>query len=380
MRREIYLDNNATTQPLGPVANAVADCLSNNFGNPSSPHARGRRARRLLENARQSIADFVTTDAASIIFTSGTTESNNMVISAALDQGRAIVFSSGEHPSVAIAADRANSTVVEVGLDCDGVVNLAELRKVLIAHPNALIAMHWANGETGVIQPVEEICQLATSFGAQTLFDGAQAIGRILRTECSPNYDFLTFSSHKLHGPQGVGVLCLGSGNMVTPLIFGGGQEGGLRSGTENLPGSVGFGVACKERQRSLDENLKHLQQLRDKFEAKLLNNLYGVRINGKDTQRVSNTSNITFHGVDGQALAARLDAENVICSQVSACSSSRPSPSKTLMAMGISEAEAFSSLRFSFSILNTMEDALEAADIVAHEARFLREVLGCVQ
>ncbi|NOD36648.1 MULTISPECIES: cysteine desulfurase family protein [unclassified Ruegeria] len=380
MRPEIYLDNNATTRPLASVADAVNVCLTENFGNPSSPHARGRRARQALETARQSIAELMSTDLANVIFTSGATEANNTVISAALSKGQKIVCTSGEHPSVESAAKYTDHDLIEVGLDSDGVVNLAALREALNAHPRSLVAMHWANGETGVLQPVDEVCELATYFGAKTLFDGAQAVGRVPRDELSAKYSFLSFSSHKLHGPQGVGVLCLGDNSKVTPLISGGGQERGLRSGTENLPGAVGFGVACRERRLSLEGDLEHLRQLRDTFEAALSEGLEGIRINGKGARRVPNTSNITFHGVDGQALAARLDAENVICSQVSACSSARPSPSRTLMAMGISEEEAFSSLRFSFSILNTMEDALEAADIVSQEARFLREVLGCVQ
>ncbi|MBS8225757.1 cysteine desulfurase family protein [Vannielia litorea] len=380
MRREIYLDNNATTRPLGSVVDAMAECLGDGFGNPSSPHARGRRARQALEPARQSVAELVAIEPENVIFTAGATEANNTVIAAALRHEQKVICTGGEHPSVGAAAGRLIGSRVEVGLDQDGIVDLARLRDVLLAHPKSLVAMHWASGETGVLQPVEEVCELASYFGAQTLFDGAQAVGRVPREECHPNYDFLTFSCHKLHGPQGVGALCFGDKAEVEPLLFGGGQEAGMRSGTENLPGIVGFGVACRARHQSLDSDLEKLRQLRDSFEAKLAEDVEGIRINGKGARRVPNTSNISFLGVDGQALAARLDAANVFCSQVSACSSARPSPSSTLLAMGVSEEDAFSSLRFSFSILNTMKDALEAAEIVASEVRFLREVFGCVQ
>ncbi len=380
MRAEIYLDNNATTQPSKAVADSIIEILISDFGNPSSPHNRGRRARRSLETARHSIAELISADPARIVFTSGATEANNMVIAGALGKGQKIICTAGEHPSIESTAEYMDGELVKVGLDSDGVINLAALRKALAKNPKSLVAMHWANGETGVLQPAGEICELAAYYGAQTLFDGAQAVGRVPHDECKSSYDFLSFSSHKLHGPQGVGVLCLGDDSQVLQLISGGGQENGLRSGTENLPGAVGFGVACRERRLSLENHLEHLRLLRDSFETKLSESFEGLRINGKGARRVPNTSNITFPGVDGQALAARLDAVNVICSQVSACSSARPSPSKTLIAMGISEEEAFSSIRFSFSVLNTMEDALEAADIVAQEARFLREVLGCVQ
>ncbi len=380
MHSEIYLDNNATTSPLRAVVCAMVENLGVGFGNPSSPHARGRRARQSLENARNSVAELISADPSRIVFTSGATEANNMVIVEAIRKGRKIICTEGEHASIESTAEFFDCEPIKVGLDSDGVVKLTELREALTEYPKSLVAMHWANGETGVLQPVDEVCELVAYYGAQSLFDGAQAVGRVTREEYETKYDFLSFSSHKLHGPQGVGVLCLGENRTVAPLIAGGGQEGGFRSGTENLPGAVGFGVACSERNIALEKHLEHLRQLRDCFETMLSANVEGIRINGKGARRVPNTSNITVHGVDGQALAARLDAENVICSQVSACSSARPSPSKTLMAMGLSEAEAFSSLRFSFSILNTMEDALEAADIVAQEARFLREVLGCVQ
>ncbi len=380
MRAEIYLDNNATTQPSKAVADTIIEILGCDFGNPSSPHNRGRRARQSLETARNSVAELISADPSKIVFTSGATEANNMVIVEAVRKGRKIICTKGEHPSIESTAEYFDSEPIKVGLDSDGVVNLAELREALAEYPNSLVAMHWANGETGVLQPVDEVCELVAYYGAQSLFDGAQAVGRVTREEYETKYDFLSFSSHKLHGPQGVGVLCLGENRTVAPLIAGGGQEGGFRSGTENLPGAVGFGVACSERNLALEKHLEHLRQLRDCFEAKLVESIEGLRVNGKGARRVPNTSNITFSGVDGQALAARLDAANLISSQVSACSSARPSPSKSLMAMGVSEEDAFSSLRFSFSILNTLDDALDAADIIAQEARFLRGVLGCVQ
>ena len=383
MSSEIYLDNNATTRPLQCVVQAMLACLTSDYGNPSSLHTRGRQARRAVETARQDVAALLDSEAGDIIFTSGATEANNTILRGAISKRQTMICTETEHPSIHKLIWR-NRTGMVLPVDSNGIIDLNVLADTLEhhsrttpAHEKILIALHWANGETGVLQPVAEICRLAEQHGAITLFDAAQAIGRMPTAEFDQPYDFLTFSAHKLHGPQGIGVLHAKSETGIIPMMSGGEQEYGVRSGTENTPGIIGLGTACSKRHDHLDTNLAHLAILRDLLERTLGKHIPDMIINGQAVSRVPNTTNITFPGIDAIALVARLEAAGILCSQTSACSSARPEPSTTLLAMGISEENAFSSLRFSVSILNTRIEIQQAAEIIAQEVETLRNITG---
>lgn len=373
----IYLDNNATARALPAVIEAVVRVLGENFANPSSPHGRGTHGKRLLSIAREQVATLLGCVSDAVTFTSGATESNNAVIAMARRAGLRVVCSAGDHASILETAlhsapdDRATSVI---GLDRRGLVDLAELEAVLACKPQSLVALHWVNSETGVIQPVARIVEIARRHAAVILIDAAQAVGRLPIDAAALDVDYLTLSGHKLHAPQGTGALFTKPGATPPILLYGGGQERGYRAGTENLPGIVGLGVACEARRQHLAGDIAQMAALRDRFETAVLTRCDDVVVNGS-VARVPNTSNLRFSGVDGQALVAQLDRKGIACSQASACSSHRPEPSAVLRAMRLSEEEAFQSVRFSFSILNTEDEVDQAIEIVQSVVQHLRLV-----
>ena len=284
-----------------------------------------------------------------------------------------------EHASVLKPLERADADgrVVWLGVDSLGRVDPEGVaRAARMARPakRRVLAIQAANGETGVVQPVDQVVsEFRSAFdNGFVLLDAAQAVGRRRLFLNSLGIDAVSFSGHKLHGPQGTGALIVANPNVaITPLILGGGQERGLRSGTLNVPGVVGFGVAAQRRREDFLPCITGLGRMRDSFETRLKERLGNhVAFNGVGAERVTNTSNVRFAGVDGMRLLALLDERGVMASQGSACSSGKPEPSATLTAMGLSAGEAYSSLRFSFSILNDIDQALAAADIAAELAR----------
>lgn len=373
----IYLDNNATTRTLPDVIEAVVRVLGEDFANPSSPHGRGAYGKRLIAIAREQVAGLLGCDSGSVIFNSGATEGNNAVIGMARQAGLRVVCCAGDHASILETARRTaadDAATAVVGLDSSGLVDLAELEVVLADGRPSLLALHWVNGETGVIQPVAQIVEKGRSHAAVILVDAAQAVGRLPIDAAALDVDYLTFSGHKLHAPQGTGALLTKPGTRPPTLLFGGGQERGYRAGTENLPGIVGLGIACEARRQHLAGDIFRMAALRDRFEHAVLARCDGAVVNGS-ASRVPNTSNLRFSGVDGQALVAQLDSRGIACSQASACSSHRPEPSAVLRAMGLSEEEAFQSVRFSFSILNTDDEVDGAVEIVQSVVQHLRLV-----
>ena len=373
---EIYLDNNASTRALESVATAMLSVLTEDHGNPSSPHARGARARAKLEAARQNIAGILHCEPdkpEQVIFTSGATEANDMVLRDAIGKSENLICTEAEHPFIMQAVENSG-TGIFIPVDDTGVMDLSALEAVLRKTcPDALIVTHWAHGETGVIQPVAKICRLAAEYRARTLFDATQAMGRVSSDDLDLPYDLLSFSGHKIHASQGIGVLHVKSDYRLSNVQDF--QEFGFRPGTENTPGIVGLGQACADIYENFQTHCITLTLLRDAFEYRLVEKMPNVIINGGKTPRIPNTSNITFPGIDGMTLAIRLEQRGILCSRISACRSARPIPSDTLLAMGRSEEDAFSSLRFSFSILNSMEEALKAAEYVIEEVCILRRL-----
>ena len=365
---EIYLDNNATTQPLPEVRTAVLNAMGGSFGNPSSSHAAGDRAREQLNNARSSLASLLGGEPTSIVFTSGATEANNTVIRSFSGPGRRIVSTAVEHSSVLAALDRIEPEGTEVVLlpvGRSGLVDPDDLRDA-ITEKTALVSIQWVNSETGVVQPVADFGRICSEAGVPFHTDAAQAVGKLPVNLRELPVDFASIAGHKFHAPPGTGALYLGGTAWLRGLLDGGDQESGLRAGTENVPGIAGMGCAAGIRAGSLPKTITRLGKLRDQFESEVMDRCPGVSVNGGRATRVCNTTNLLFDGVDGQALVARLDQRGIRCSQSSACTNHRPEPSHVLRGMGLSEEEAYASVRFSMSVLNSEEEVVAAAVAVA--------------
>jgi len=367
---EIYFDNNATTKPLPEVREEVYKLLGDEFGNPSSAHKVGERARKHLADAREKTASLIGSRPSRLIFTSSGTESNNMAFfSRTRDKGKKcrVVTTTVEHSSIRKMCSHLRINGVEIELikvDAKGLIDLDELRKA-INGDTTLVSVQWVNNETGVIQPVIEAGEICKENGVPFHTDAAQAVGKLeMRVEDLP-FDFLTFTAHKFHGPQGVGAIYTKDKFLLAPILFGGFQEEGFRPGTENLPGIAGLGKAAELRKEGLLRLTAQMKELRDRFEAMVLDFVPGTRVNGDVKRRICNTTNIMFGGIDGRKLVRELDREGVMCSQSSACTNFEVSPSYVLCSMGLSETEAYSSIRFSFSVENTFDEADRAVQLI---------------
>jgi cysteine desulfurase len=373
----IYLDNNATTRPRREVVAAIAHALDVDWANPSSSHGWGQRVSRAVTTARAQVAGLLNVREERVVFTSGATEANEAVLRHYASIGASLITSSAEHPSIGGLYTRYTPDRVHfVPLDSEGRWKPEGLEKILagIGGPK-LIALALANGETGVLQDNAAIEAVAARHDAACLVDASQVLGRLPVSPSSTAYT--TFSGHKLHGPKGVGALIQPRTGSAVVVAVGGGQEMAQRGGTPNVPGIIGLGVACELAQRDLSENTLRMMSLRDDLEAKVIATLPDTLLNGASATRLPNTTNLTFPGVDGMALVARMETRSVLCSQVSACSSGQPEPSRALLAMGRSREDAFSSVRFAVSIENTHEEIAVAAQALAEEVRYLREIFN---
>ncbi len=379
MVSQIYLDNNATTRPLPEVREAILEALGVGFGNPSSAHSVGDRSREHVRRAREVVADLIGADRSQLVFTSGGTESNNMVLASAVMKSRkdpCVITTTVEHSSMLNMCEYLESQgvhVVYLDVDRKGNLDLKELESSI--SPNTvLVSIQWVNSETGVIQPIEAIGAICLARNVPFHTDAAQAVGKLQVELSKLPIDFASFTGHKFHGPQGVGALYARRPKALHPMFFGGQQENGLRAGTENVPGIMGLGKAAELRFRRLKELLEGLGSTRDHFERFLLSKVPNASVNGDPQNRICNTTNILFSGIDGQALVARLDQEGIQCSQSSACTNQRPEPSYVLRAMGLSEADAYSSVRFSVSQENSIEEVQMAAAKIVAQCEQLRK------
>ncbi|MCY4208415.1 MAG: cysteine desulfurase family protein [Roseovarius sp.] len=373
----IYLDNNATTQPSKEVVDAICAALNVDWANPSSSHFPGKKAANAVSVARSQVAGLISADPEKIVFCSGATEANEAVLRHHAKKCSTLITSAAEHPSICGYYDHYQYNTEIIQIDDSGLWNIDMLEFVLKkTQGSALVAFTWANGETGVLQNAEKICDLAKKHNARCLVDATQVVGRIPLDVSTLKADYLSFCAHKLHGPKGIGVLVQLTGQDPVIMAVGGGQEKARRGGTENVPGIVGLGTACKTRRENLKKDILHMKEMRDRFEQNVRRHLPDITINGEKVLRVPNTSSIMFPGVDGMALVARLEARDVICSQVSACSSMQPEPSPALLAMGLPRDDAFSSVRFAVSV-NSIEAEIDtASDLIAEEVGFLREIM----
>jgi len=358
----IYLDNNSTTKPAKSAIVGMNRALEDLWGNSSNIHSVGEASLRAIQKSASSVAKFVgTEDELSVGFRSGGTDANRQVIKHISTGGQNTAFLETEHSSVIEAyTDLPSVDPLLLRVDSSGIVNLKELELKLSQDKCRAISIQWANSETGVIQPIFEILKLCEFHGATLHVDAAQAVGKIpLDPDLVGRIDFLTFTAHKLHGPQGVGVIVTGNRQPDFDALF-------PQPHTRNSPGIIAFGDVIHERLASNTDHTGDLRSLRDSFEAKLLSLHSELRVNAVKSPRIPNTSNIQFIGIDGAALVTKLDQEGVMCSQVSACLTGRPEPSYVLTAMGIPEELARSSIRFSFSIFNTPDEVDLAVDTIS--------------
>ena len=376
----IYLDSNATTQPAPEVVEAMLPYLREHWVNPSSSYQAARRVRRALEEARGEVADWLGAEADEVVFTSCGTESVNAVhasVQALWPERRRLVIGSTEHPAVMEAALRweENGGVVNrVPVGRDGVLEMEALRELLRSGDAALVSVMWANNETGVLAPMREVVEVAHAAGALVHTDAVQAVGKEVVDVREVPVDFLSLSGHKLHGPKGVGALFVSRRARFRPLLVGGGQEGGRRSGTENVAGMVGLAEAVRAMRR---QDGAAIRAMRDAFEAEVLARVPGGVVNGHRTRRLANTTSLTFPGLEAAGLLILLDKAGVACSAGSACHSGSLHPSTVLEAMGLDAAHAGSTLRFSFSRYNTLAEAGEAARRVVEAVSKLAGMTG---
>lgn len=351
MTRTTYLDYNASA-PIRPQAAAAVSRALSITGNASSVHGFGRRARACLEDAREAVAALVQAPPAAVIFTSGGTEANTLALHG-LVHGRRVLVSAGEHPSVLNALPGR----VHVPLTGDGVIDLAALEGALAADPQpALISVMLANNETGVIQPIAAVVELARRFSALVHCDAVQAAGKITVDMTDLGVDCLSLSGHKIGGPQGVGALIAGETLALAPVLLGGGQERRRRAGTENLPGIAGFAAAADAAGADLDD-APRIAALRDDLERRACEVAPAIFILGADAPRLPNTSCIALPGWPAETQVMGLDLAGVAVSAGSACSSGKVAPSHVLRAMGADDAVAGSAIRVSLGWASAAAD-----------------------
>jgi cysteine desulfurase len=348
VNRPSYLDYNATA-PVRPEATAAMRAVLERTGNPSSVHRFGREARRTLERAREAVAAMVGVAPGQVVFTSGGTEANNQALASARGP---VVVSAIEHDSVLAAVPDAERAAV----DGEGRIDLVRLDRQLAQVKLALVSVMLANNETGVIQPVREVVEIARRHGARVHCDAVQAGGKLAIDAAALGADFLTLSAHKLGGPQGVGALVLGAGIEPAALLWGGGQERRWRPGTENLPGIAGFGRTCELAITDVDWQ-RRTGALRDQLEVRITAIAPAARVFGRGAERLPNTSCLSMPGVSNQTQLIEFDLAGIAVSTGSACSSGKVGPSHVLAAMAVDPVEAATAIRVSLGWASTSED-----------------------
>ncbi|MGB6883045.1 MAG: cysteine desulfurase family protein [Candidatus Acidiferrum sp.] len=389
----VYLDFNATT-PVDPqVLDAMLPYFSAEFANASSIHTPGQRARAAVETAREQVAALIGAKPQEIVFTSGGTESDNHaifgVLSSAVTQAILAVHSSSTQPTPHLitttieheavlnacqAAEKQGVSVTYLPVDREGQVDPEAVRRA-IRPETALITVMHANNELGTVQPLEEIGRIASEHKVYFHTDAVQSAGKIRIDVNALNVDLLSLSGHKLYAPKGVGALYVRSGTRLQQLLYGGHHQRGFRPGTENVAGIVGLGKAAEIARHSLAVDAQRISALRDKLERSLLERVPQIRVNGTAPPRTPNTTNIQFAGIEGEALVIALDLKGLSCSVGAACSSGAVEPSHVLTAIGLSQEEAKSSLRFSLGRHTTQSEIAFALEVISTAVVQLRAI-----
>jgi len=356
----IYLDNNATT-PLDPrVLEEMMPYLTDLYGNASSGHRMGKAIKVAVDKAREEVGNLINSNPEDIVFTAGATEAVNIALrgipNLGIQKSKHVITVSTEHPAVLDTCNYLESIGVSVtylNVNSEGLIDLEELRDAIT--PNTvLISIMFVNNETGVTQPIKQISEIAQEYGVLFMSDATQAVGKCPVDVIDYNIDILTFSAHKFYGPKGIGGLYVNPRLKLNPLVYGGGHERGLRSGTLNVPGIMGTGAAARYAEQGMDKDSQYIGKLATKLQQELLS-LENTSLNGSSDKRLYNTVNICFEGADNEALL--LNLKNICVSNGSACSSLTMKPSHVLLAMGLDRVRANSSIRFSLGRFNKEEE-----------------------
>ena len=377
----MYLDNSATTQVSEEVFEEMKPYFTQEFGNPSTLYSIGRESKKALNLARQRVADAINAKPEEIIFTSGGSESDNLAIKGLAfklrNRGNHIITTEIEHPAVkdtlyfleSIGYDVTYLPVYE-----NGIIKVEDLEEAITDETILITIMH-GNNEIGTIQPIEEIGKIARERKIKFHTDAVQTFGKIEVDVEKLNVDLLSLSSHKINGPKGVGALYIKKGTRVEPLIHGGGQERGIRSGTENVPGIVGFGKACELASKNLEEHYKKLSSIRDELIEKVLATIPEAYVNGDMEHRLPNLVNFRFKAIEGESLILLLDAKGYQASTGSACSSNKLEASPVLTALGLDPVDVHGSLRISLAPESDSFDVDEFVDVIAESVSRLRQM-----
>jgi cysteine desulfurase len=382
----IYLDTAASTPVAEEVIAEMLPYLKERYGNPSSIHKFGRETTRAINLARKRVAEMIGASSShEITFTSGGTEANNlalkgtaMYVKSKIPEKNMIITSSIEHDAVLEPCknleDRGFVTM-HLPVTDEGFVRPSELKNVISDNNVALVSIMYANNEVGTIQPIKELVEIAHQAGALFHTDAVQAAGKLPLNVKNLGVDMMSLSSHKINGPKGVGALYIRSNLKILPIIHGGGQEWYLRSGTENVPGIVGFGKACELANKRVGQYQEHVAGLRNYLVERVLKEIPRSRLNGLRTERIANNAHFTFFGVNGEDLIIKLDENGIAASTGSACSVKKQKQSHVLKAMGFSYEEITGSLRLSLGMHNTKDEVDRAVDILSSVIKELREL-----
>lgn len=378
---EAYFDNSATTKVLDSVKDIVVKTMTEDYGNPAAKHRKGMEAEQYIRDARKIIADTMKVQEKEILFTSGGSESNNMALFGAAwanqRAGKHIISTSIEHPSVYNplgVLEELGFEVTILPVDHDGHISLKELEEA-IRPDTILVSTMYVNNEVGTVEPVEEISKIIKAKNPSTLYhvDAIQAYGKYVIRPKKQGIDLLSVSSHKIHGPKGVGFLYIRNGVKIKPLIYGGGQQAGMRSGTENVPGVAGFGAAAKEMYTNHAEKVQKLIELKD-YMTDRLGEIEGTVINSKKGEASApQIVSVSFEGVRSEVLLHALEDKGVYVSSGSACSSNHPGISGTLKGIGVAQKLLDSTIRMSFGMFNTKEEVDYTIDVLKELVPVLR-------
>lgn len=361
----VYMDNNATSQVAEEVIDSMMEYLTKSYGNPSSMYTFGGAVGGAISKARSQVSDLLGCTPEEITFTSCGTESDSTAILSALrsyPEKRHVITTRVEHPAVKSLCDNLQIAtgqkyrVTRLKVDGEGMLDMAEYEAAL-SDDTAIVSVMWANNETGVVYPVEKMARMAKQRGVLFHTDAVQAVGKIPISLKDLDIDFLSLSGHKLHAPKGVGVLYIKKGTLFVPFLTGGHQEHGRRGGTENVASIVGLGTACELADEKMEEENGRVKELRDRLEEGLLKSVPKAMLNGHKTERLPNTTNISFEYVEGEAILLHMNRYNICASSGSACTSGSLEPSHVLRAMGVPFTAAHGSIRFSLSVYNTEEE-----------------------
>jgi len=384
----IYLDNAASTAVHPEVVKEMMPYFDSQYGNPSSIHQFGRKAKNAIQKARKQVAALIGAEPDEILFTSGGTESNNTILYGAPKlhemthvnfklENNHIITSSIEHEAVLKPCKKLEEMglkITYIPVDEYGIVDYNDVANS-ITENTVLVSIMLANNEVGTIQPIKEISEICKKYQIPLHTDAVQAVGKVPINVKELGVDALSVSSHKINGPKGIGALFIKKGLRVSPQILGGGQENGMRSGTENVASIVGFGKACEIAKERLNENISHFQALHSTMLSRVIKEIPHVKLNGHSEKRIFNNIHLTFMGVNGEDLIIKLDEHGIAASTGSACSMHTQKASHVLKAMGFNHEQITGSLRMSFGYLNTLDEVEQTIDVLKNVVSELRSV-----